>query len=415
MANPDFLNMSDEELMNFNPADVTADDSDNTETGADTSDEDTDTADIDADTDDDKQDDNADDAGEGADDDSKSEDQDDSEADGSDDAADAKSDADKAPATDEGKADPAKADSSVKNPVEKKDVGDGKAKSGDEGAKDESVAIDYKAAYDKLTAPFKANGRDIQVKTVEEAVSLMQMGANYNKKMAGLKPSLKLLKMLESAELLDESKLNFLIDLSKKDPAAINKLVKDSGIDPLDLTSEKADGYQPGKHGVSDAEMELDTVLDDLKGSEHYDRTLNVVASQWDKASKAQVAQQPQILGVINGHMQSGIYDIITAEIERERTFGRLKELSDLEAYRQVGDAIQERGGFNHLNGHVQKEKTAAPVVVKPKPKQADEDIRKEKKRAAASPKTSAPAKQVPDDYSPLGMSDEDFAKFKPI
>ena len=102
-------------------------------------------------------------------------------------------------------------------------------------------------------------------------------------------------------------------------------------------------------------------------------------------------------------------------EAESERTFGRLKGLSDLEAYRQVGDAIQARGGFNHLDGHVQKEKTVAPVIVKPKPQQADEDIRKEKKRTAALPKTGAVVKNLPEDFSPLGLSDADFAKFKPI
>ena len=38
----------------------------------------------------------------------------------------------------------------------------------------------------KLFAPFKANGKDIKVDSVEEAIALMQMGANYSKKMAGL-------------------------------------------------------------------------------------------------------------------------------------------------------------------------------------------------------------------------------------
>ena len=38
----------------------------------------------------------------------------------------------------------------------------------------------------KLFAPFKANGRELKIESVEEAVALMQMGANYSKKMAGL-------------------------------------------------------------------------------------------------------------------------------------------------------------------------------------------------------------------------------------
>lgn len=99
--------------------------------------------------------------------------------------------------------------------------------------------IDYEAAYKQLTATFRANGKDIQVNSVEDAITLMKMGANYNKKMAGLKPNLRLMKMLENNNLLDESKLTYLIDLDKKDPEAIKKFIKDSGVDPLDIDTEK--------------------------------------------------------------------------------------------------------------------------------------------------------------------------------
>ena len=91
----------------------------------------------------------------------------------------------------------------------------------------ETTDPDYKAEYQRLLAPFKANGKDIQVTSVDEALTLMQMGANYNKKMAALKPNLKVLKLLDTHGLLDENELNFLIDLKEKNPKAIMKLVKD--------------------------------------------------------------------------------------------------------------------------------------------------------------------------------------------
>ena len=68
--------------------------------------------------------------------------------------------------------------------------------------------LDYKAVYSRIMAPFKANGRDIEVKSVDEAITLMQMGANYNKKMAALKPNMKVLKLLERNQLLDEERLS---------------------------------------------------------------------------------------------------------------------------------------------------------------------------------------------------------------
>jgi hypothetical protein len=167
-----------------------------------------------------------------------------------------------------------------------------------DASKDEPVAVDYKAEYEKLLTPFKANGREMQVTNVDDAVQLMKMGANYNKKMAALKPNLKLMKLLENNGLLDEGKLSFLIDLDKKNPDAINKLVKDSGIDPLDITADKASGYKPSTYTVDDREIELDTVLEDIQDTPSYNRTLEIVSTKWDGASKQLIGKTPQLLKV---------------------------------------------------------------------------------------------------------------------
>ena len=275
--------------------------------------------------------------------------------------------------------------------------------------KPEESSIDYKAEYARLLAPFKANGRDISVKSVDDAITLMQMGANYNKKMAALKPNLALLKMLENNGLLSEEKISFLIDLEKKNPDAINKLIKDSGIDPMDIDADKASGYKPSAYKVDDRELELDVVLDEIQETPSYNRTLEIVSKEWDAKSKQTIANSPQLLKVINSHVQSGIYDLISKELESERVFGRLNGLSDIEAYRQVGDMIQARGGFDHL-GRQGQQAAPQPVVVQPKPKVEDDAKIKEKKRAASSTKPAA-ASSAPKDFNPLSMSDEEFSK----
>ncbi len=271
--------------------------------------------------------------------------------------------------------------------------------------------VDYEAEYKKLTAPFMANGREMSVKSADDAVALMQMGANYNKKMAALKPNLKLMKMLETNGLMSEEKINFLIDLEKKNPDAINKLIKDSGLDPLELDTEKADGYKPTQRTVSDSELDLDSVLDEIQSTPTYKRTIEVVANEWDGKSKQIVGANPQLLKVINSHVQSGIYDLITAEVESERMFGRLSGLSDIEAYRQVGDAIQARGGFDHLSTQGQQTRTTAPVALKPAPKKEDDEKLKEKRRAAGAAKPAAAPSAPAKDFNPLALSDEEFSK----
>jgi len=278
----------------------------------------------------------------------------------------------------------------------------------DDGPEDRSE-VDYKTEYEKVFAPFKANGKDISVKSAEDAISLMQMGANYNKKMAALKPNLKLLKMLEKHELLDESKLSYLIDLDKKNPEAINKLVKDSGLDPMDFDAEKASEYKPKTYTVDEREMELDTVLGDLKDTPAYTRTLEVVGNKWDGASRQVIADAPQLLKVINGHITSGVYDIISTQVDQDRTFGRLDGLTDIEAYRKVGDAIQARGGFDHLGLSQGKQTPKGTIVTPPKPKVDSVELR-DKKRAASSTKPAA-AKSEAKEFNPLAMSDEEFSK----
>jgi hypothetical protein len=270
--------------------------------------------------------------------------------------------------------------------------------------------IDYEAEYKRLIAPFKANGREIQVKSAEDAIALMQMGANYNKKMAALKPNLKIMKLLENNGLMNEEKLSYLIDLDKKNPAAINKLVRESGIDLMDLDAEKAGEYRPKIHVVDDREIDLDTVLDEIQDTPTYARTLDVVSQKWDGASKQAISQTPQLLKVINAHIESGIYDLISKEVESERVFGRLNGLSDIEAYRHVGDAIQARGGFNHLANGQEKPQASAPVIVEPKPKKVEDDRLKEKRRAASSTKPVAPTAVIKD-FNPLALSDEEFSK----
>lgn len=290
--------------------------------------------------------------------------------------------------------------------------GDGKEKVDDKKA-NEPAAVNYEEEHKKLLAPFKANGRDIQVANVDEARQLMQMGANYAKKMQSLKPQMAILRMLDNAK-LGEAELSFLIDVHRKDPAAINKLVKDSGIDPMDLSTEKADGYKPGNHKPHAAEVELDTVLAELHGSEGLPKTIDVVSKQWDDRSKGIVAANPQLLKVVNSHVEAGIYDLIAAEVERQRLFGGLTGLSDLEAYRQVGDEMNATGKFAHIGASAKpngQQAPGAPIITPPNPKKADDSKRNEQKRGVAPVKGAAPAAKTDPDFNPLSISDEEFTK----
>jgi hypothetical protein len=274
-------------------------------------------------------------------------------------------------------------------------------------SKEESDELDYKAQFEDIMAPFKANNREIQVDSVEDARRLMQMGANYNKKMAGLKPNLKLMKMLENNDLLDEEKLSFLIDLDKKNPEAVTKLLKDSGLDPDDIDLEADNGYKANStYTVDDKEVELDGILGEIQDTESFDRTIDIIGNKWDEASRKLVLDQPEAIKHINEHIETGIYDRIMTVVEQERMVGRLTGMSDLEAYKHVGDAIHASGGFDTPTGNPADNVDTSTRQTKKVP---DPKL-KSKKKAASSTKGSTVASKK-DDFNPLSMSDEEFAK----
>jgi hypothetical protein len=262
---------------------------------------------------------------------------------------------------------------------------------------------------DKIFSPFRANGKDMSVKSVDDVRQLMQMGANYNKKMAALKPNLRLMKMLQNNDLLDESRLSFLIDLDKKNPDAIKKLIKDANIDIDDLDNNAEINYKPNTYTVNDQEIELDETLNDIRDTESFTTTLDIIGNKWDDASRAAILENPAAIRVLNDHISSGIYDKITAAVETERMFNRIPlSMSDLEAYKRVGDLINSKGGFT--DNQTQSTSEVAKTVVKKVSKKPVDAKISERKKAAASTRSS-PKSKSKENFNPLSMPDEEFEK----
>jgi hypothetical protein len=265
-------------------------------------------------------------------------------------------------------------------------------------------AVDYKAEYERILAPFKANGKEIKVDSVDEAIQLMQMGANYNKKMAALKPSLKILKALESNDLLDEDKINFLIDLGKKNPDAISKLIRDSGIDPLDVDVDGEADYKPNTYTANDKEIELDAVLEEIQDTPAYSQTIDIISNKWDDASRQVLVNNPHIIRLINAQVESGLFEQINQVMEKRRVLGQLGNMSDIEAYKMIGDELFLAQANNPAQAPVEK-----PIIKKPAEKKPDPEVAKRKKAAAAT--KGKPAAKPSADFNPLSMSDEEFEK----
>jgi len=279
-----------------------------------------------------------------------------------------------------------------------------KAKGTDNKATDATAtAATADEQLQNLFAPFKANGRDMQVASIDDARILMQMGANYNKKMAGLKPNMKLIKMLDNNKLLDEEKLSYLIDLSNKNPEAIAKLIQESGIDPHELDEDKQTNYKPNTYTVDETEIDLDMALDDIKDTSTFNETIDVISNKWDADSKKAALKDPTIIKTINAHIGSGMYKQVMDIVQNEKAMNRLTSMSDLQAYKHVGDTLQAQGAFNT------PPQTAKEALTGQKPKAQQDPELKNRKKAAATTR-SKPAKKK-DVIDPLSMTDDEFEK----
>jgi hypothetical protein len=326
-------------------------------------------------------------------------------------AADSKADGEKDP---EGSPTPK---TTEEKPVEKapegeKPKGDVPA-TGSETKEPEAKPIDYKASYDALMAPIKANGKTIDLKDVEEVRQLVQQGANYTRKMQAIAPHRKMLTMLENNGLLSEDKLSFLIDLEKGDPKAVQKLLKEKGIDTMSIDTDSEPTYLPGNHRVNDLEVAFNTNLEELSSTEEGVATLTEINTKWDDASKAKLGDEPSLMTVIHTQRENGIYAKITDEMDRRRVLGKIApETSFIDAYKAVGDDLNKSGGFADL-APKPKTETEAPAKADKEPvgtstAKPKSVVENGDKANAASPtqSTQKPAKAF---VNPLAMSDEEF------
>lgn len=269
--------------------------------------------------------------------------------------------------------------------------------------------VDYKTEFSKLVgSPIKANGKEITVESVDDAIRLMQMGMGYSKKMEELKPAQQIIAMLEQNGLMDADKLNYAIDLMNKNPQAINKLVAEAGIDKYELDEETSKDYKPKDYTVSEQEIALDNAIKEISSTPTYARTINVIGKEWDNASRDIIKRNPEVIGLLNTHMSNGMFDTVQQEVEKRKMFGTLPTgISNIEAYKLVGDSLyanqqNQVTPDGHLQGNVQAN------VKQPIQKPSREAVVRQKKAAGTSRSKSPVTKQLDDVFN---MSDDDFLK----
>lgn len=275
----------------------------------------------------------------------------------------------------------------------------------------EEPYIDYKSEYEKITAPFKASGKTIQVRDSNEVISLMQKGVDYTKKQQALKPRLKELQILENQNMLGDN-LGYAIDLFNGNTKALAKLIKERNIDISELTpnmygdeENNSPDYTPTNYSISDAEMRLKDVELTLKDSPNFQRLFTTL-TDLDDDSKAKFRNNPDLLLRLNEHMESGLYDQIQNELEHRRIVGdaSVDGMNFYDAYTAVGNEIL---AYNARVAQQQQQQQQQQYAEQYQQQQ----LQQKKNSAKSTNSRSVGRTSNPMMYDPLTCSDEEFAQ----
>lgn len=318
-------------------------------------------------------------------------------------------------------------DKTVEPSTDNNDVQDNKTNKNNSDTinSNDDVEPDYKALYQKIMAPFKADGKLIQLKDVNEAITLMQKGVNYTRKMQNLAKYQKPVLSLEKANLLDTAKLNTLINIYNGDKEAIKQLLAERKIDPMDLSydgysddNNSHTNYIPNNNMVDDNYVNFRNAVDDVKNTPEGQAVIADLLNSDDR-TKAEVFQDPRLIGLLVQQKASGLYDQVMNEVHRKRAIGLLDNSVPLiYAYNQVGNEMNAQlsrkqgkninaAGSIKSSGSTMNVMSQNPVRNTAQPKQSFTN--NARARAAATNRTSPTTdKQI---RNPLSMSDEEFLK----
>lgn len=276
---------------------------------------------------------------------------------------------------------------------------------------DSELELDANEAMKMIFAPFKANGREMQVTSPEEVVRLMQQGANYSKNMAEFAPFKKAMKLLEKRQALDPARLDFLLDVAEGKPEAIAKLLSEHQIDPYDINVDSGKDYvsqyeDEAEDTASPVMAMLDTVpqmsrdilLDALTHPEN----------AWDKQSRAQIIKYaPQAIPMLSKQIMNGQFATIMKVLNTKRALGEYAGITDLEAYNMVGEELSKQGKLG-----VPSTPNESTNQNRPNKQKNGADIDAQRRKAGAAPRQVPSNVQKQAVFNPATATEEELDAF---
>ena len=194
----------------------------------------------------------------------------------------------------------------------------------------EEEEIDYKAFYDEVTSPIKADGRDFTIKSASDLRNLVSKGLDYTQKTQQIGPYRKTLAFLRDNDVLDDTKLSYMVDLYKKDEKAVKQLIRDVTAEPkeegkrklelYDLDPEQEEESQryhfQNKNTITDEQLNFREVFDEVNASEGGNAFLNKITQKFDQSSLSYLYQHPESIKLLYKADRFGQFDQIMEKMQ---------------------------------------------------------------------------------------------------
>jgi galactitol-specific phosphotransferase system IIB component len=204
----------------------------------------------------------------------------------------------------------------------------------------------YEDFYKQVTSEYVANGRVMKgFDDPKKIIQAQQMAAGFSEKMKSFKKYRPFINPLKEKGIIDNpDKFNLMLNALDGDKEAVKKLLKDNGIDPLELDMETID-YKPKNQLASDIEVAFEDVLDTANQYGVADKVQQVISKEWDDSSVIELLEDPESSADLVDHLSSGVYDLVQERIAQKKMadpYGAYSSKKAIDQYREAAFELEQ-------------------------------------------------------------------------
>lgn len=261
---------------------------------------------------------------------------------------------------------------------------------------------------------FKASGKEYEIseeEIFEKFPKVFAQAMDYTKKMQYIAPWRKSIDALEGAK-LNHDDINLMIDVFKGSKEAISEVIKRTGVDVLELGTEEST-YVANDYGRDGSIIEVQEVLDSIKGDEEYTTTLEIISKGWDDTSWGELSRDPEKIRLLHTDVKSGLYAKLVPAMEKEKIFDGGKQ-PDIAYYIAAGRKYFAQQRKEQLAETIRNttasDQSRIAAVKEQEAKRQSAQQQAAKRKAAAPTTTSSTARGGVTNY--LEAADEEYEEW---